>query len=121
MLSHENGKLYCVVYFRFDTTNYKLTFADQFLEITTVLHTNYIYGLGEHRDRFLHNVSEGFTVAMWARGVAPANCVKCNLYGQHPFFIGLDSKSGTAYGVLLLNSNAMGQCHRLSGILPTHR
>ncbi|KAF6039150.1 GAA [Bugula neritina] len=91
----------------FDTTGTKLTFADQYIEITTNLPTNYIYGLGEHRDRLLHDVSKGFSMSTWARDQPPPGCVNCNLYGQHPFFIGLEEKTGNAYGVFLLNSNAM--------------
>ena len=37
--------------------------------------------------------------------------VNCNLYGQHPFFIGMEEKTGQAYGVFLLNSNAMRKSH----------
>ena len=31
-----------------------------------------------------------------------------NLYGVHPFFMSLE-EDGSAYGVFLLNSNAMGE------------
>ena len=66
-----NLLLFC----RFDTTGTKLTFADQYIEITTSLPTNYIYGLGEHRDRLLHDVSKGFSMSTWARDQPPAGCV----------------------------------------------
>ena len=33
------------------------------------------------------------------------------MYGQHPFFIGMEEKTGQAYGVFLLNSNAMRKSH----------
>ncbi|XP_067936400.1 lysosomal alpha-glucosidase-like [Watersipora subatra] len=91
----------------FDTTGTKLTFADQYIEITTGLSTNYLYGLGERREKLLHDVSKGFSYSSWARDQPPPGCVDCNLYGQYPFFIGLEANSSKAYGVFLLNSNAM--------------
>ena len=38
----------------FDTSAAAFHFYDQFIEITSYLPTNYIYGLGEHTDRLLH-------------------------------------------------------------------
>ncbi len=38
-----------------------------------------------------------------------------NLYGSHPFFMSFD-QNNQAYGVFLLNSNAMGKYNRLLGI-----
>lgn len=80
-----------------------LIFADQYIQIGTVLASKYLYGLGEHQDKFLIDInwtSRGF----WARDQAPR--VNTNLYGVHPFYMNID-KHGNAYGVFLLNSNAM--------------
>ena len=60
---------------RFDTTGTKLTFADQYIEITTGLSTNYLYGLGERREKLLHDVSKGFSYSSWARDQPPPGCV----------------------------------------------
>lgn len=47
---------------------------------------------------------------------------KMNCYGVHPFYMGLET-TADAHGVLLLNSNAMGEknthLHKVTG-LPTH-
>ena len=74
------------LYFRFDTTGTKLTFADQFIEITTSLPTNYIYGLGEHRNRLLHDVTKGFTMSTWARDIPPAGCVSTSILWKSNLF-----------------------------------
>ncbi|GAB1603755.1 lysosomal alpha-glucosidase-like [Argonauta hians] len=80
-----------------------LIFADQYLQIGTLLSSKHIYGLGEHRDSFLINVdwtSRGY----WARDQPPSR--NTNLYGVHPFYLNMEDDNN-AHGVLLLNSNAM--------------
>ncbi|CAI9734927.1 lysosomal alpha-glucosidase-like [Octopus vulgaris] len=80
-----------------------LIFADQYLQIGTLLSTKYVYGLGEHRDSFLINVdwtSRGY----WARDQSPRP--NTNLYGVHPFYLNMEDDNN-AHGVFLLNSNAM--------------
>uniref|UniRef100_A0A3B3SMS2 Alpha glucosidase 2 n=1 Tax=Paramormyrops kingsleyae TaxID=1676925 RepID=A0A3B3SMS2_9TELE len=86
-----------------DTSVAPLFYADQFLQISTSLPSRFIYGLGEHRAAFLHDV-EWNTLTMWARDAAPVE--KTNLYGVHPFYLGMEP-GGLAHGVFLLNSNAM--------------
>ncbi|XP_022103478.1 lysosomal alpha-glucosidase-like isoform X2 [Acanthaster planci] len=88
----------------FNSTLSPLIFADQFLQLSTSLVTPYIYGLGEHRGRF-RVASDWETYPMWSRDQPPH--VGDNLYGVHPFHLGLEGSSGNSHGVFLLNSNAM--------------
>lgn len=80
-----------------------LFFADQFLQMSSSMPTQYIYGLGEHRSTFQHDVQWN-TLTMWARDVPPTE--KTNLYGVHPYYLTLE-EGGEAHGFFLLNSNAM--------------
>ncbi|XP_057698351.1 lysosomal alpha-glucosidase [Corythoichthys intestinalis] len=86
-----------------NTTVAPLLYADQFLQFSTSLPTEFIYGLGEHRSNFLHDVQWN-TLTMWARDVPPME--KTNLYGVHPFYLAME-KEKNAHGFFLLNSNAM--------------
>ncbi|KAM6939968.1 lysosomal alpha-glucosidase [Xenentodon cancila] len=86
-----------------NTTVAPLFYADQFLQFSTSLPSRYIYGLGEHRSTFLHDVSWN-TLTMWARDVPPME--QTNLYGVHPFYLAMET-GGNAHGFFLLNSNAM--------------
>lgn len=56
--------------FSLNTTVAPLIYADQFLQFSTSLPTQFIYGLGEHRSSFLHDVHWN-TLTMWARDVPP--------------------------------------------------
>ncbi|XP_030278092.1 lysosomal alpha-glucosidase [Sparus aurata] len=86
-----------------NTTVAPLFYADQFLQISTSLPSQFIYGLGEHRSSFLHDVHWN-TLTMWARDVPPTE--QTNLYGAHPFYLAMED-GGNAHGFFLLNSNAM--------------
>uniref|UniRef100_A0A8C6T772 Si:ch73-12o23.1 n=1 Tax=Neogobius melanostomus TaxID=47308 RepID=A0A8C6T772_9GOBI len=86
-----------------NTTVAPLFFADQFLQLSSSLPSQYVYGLGEHRSTFQHDVQWN-TLTMWARDVPPTE--KTNLYGVHPFYLALE-EGGHAHGFFLLNSNAM--------------
>ncbi|KAF7223565.1 lysosomal alpha-glucosidase [Nothobranchius furzeri] len=86
-----------------NTTVAPLFYTDQFLQFSTSLASPYIYGLGEHRSTFLHDVRWN-TLTMWARDVPPME--QTNLYGVHPFYLTMEA-GGTAHGFFLLNSNAM--------------
>lgn len=86
-----------------NTTAAPLFYADQFLQLSTTLPSQFIYGLGEHRSTFLHDVHWN-TLTMWARDVPPME--QTNLYGAHPFYLAMEDR-GNAHGVFLLNSNAM--------------
>uniref|UniRef100_A0A668AIN9 Alpha glucosidase 2 n=1 Tax=Myripristis murdjan TaxID=586833 RepID=A0A668AIN9_9TELE len=82
-----------------NTTVAPLFYADQFLQFSSSLPSQFIYGLGEHRSSFLHDVQWN-TLTMWARDEMT------NLYGAHPFYLAME-EGGNAYGLFLLNSNAM--------------
>ncbi|XP_026830586.1 lysosomal alpha-glucosidase-like [Ooceraea biroi] len=78
-------------------------FADQFLQISSSLPTNNIYGIGEHRSNLKLNTNwQSFT--LFNKDQPPTE--NANLYGSHPFYIVVED-SGKAHGVLFLNSNAM--------------
>jgi len=80
-------------------------FSDQFLQISSLLSSKNLYGLGEHVLGLNLFDKPWQTLTMFSRDVAtPAG--GCNLYGVHPFYLNLDA-FGQANGVLLLNSNAM--------------
>lgn len=87
-----------------NTTVAPLFYADQFLQFSTSLPSQFIYGLGEHRSTFLHDVHWN-TLTMWARDVPPME--KTNLYGAHPFYLAIEEGGIAYHGFFLLNSNAM--------------
>ncbi|XP_078266999.1 sucrase-isomaltase, intestinal [Rhinoraja longicauda] len=90
----------------FDTSVGPLQFADQYLQITAKLPSHSIYGLGEHvHKRFRHDTNWK-TWPIFSRDAFP-NGGMHNLYGHHTFFMCLEEDSGLAFGVFLLNSNAM--------------
>ncbi|XP_031835185.1 lysosomal alpha-glucosidase isoform X2 [Nomia melanderi] len=78
-------------------------FADQFLQISSLLASHNIYGIGEHQSNLKLNTSwQSFT--LFNKDQPPVE--KANLYGSHPFYLVVEN-SGKSHGVLLLNSNAM--------------
>ncbi|XP_075760227.1 lysosomal alpha-glucosidase isoform X3 [Pelodiscus sinensis] len=86
-----------------NTTVAPLVFADQFLQISTSLPSNFLAGLGEHLTSL--PLSTNWTrVTLWNRDAAPR--LDANLYGSHPFYLAMEA-GGLAHGVFLLNSNAM--------------
>ena len=60
-----------VSYFRFDSTLAPLLYADQYLQLSTVVPSGFLYGLGEHRSALYHNTSIWQQVALWARDQPP--------------------------------------------------
>ncbi|XP_066934983.1 lysosomal alpha-glucosidase-like [Clytia hemisphaerica] len=79
-------------------------FADQYLQIASVLPSSNIYGLGEHVLGLKLNTSWS-RLSLFSRDIAtPEGGV--NLYGVHPFYVGVE-KDGNAHGVFFKNSNAM--------------
>ncbi|XP_011052776.1 PREDICTED: lysosomal alpha-glucosidase-like isoform X2 [Acromyrmex echinatior] len=78
-------------------------FADQFLQISSLLPTSNIYGIGGHQSNLKLNTNwQIFTLF----NLDQAPMENANLYGSHPFYIVME-ESGMAHGVLFLNSNAM--------------
>ncbi|CAK9806680.1 Lysosomal alpha-glucosidase [Anthophora plagiata] len=78
-------------------------FADQFLQISGLLPTHNIYGIGEHQANLKLNTNwKMFT--LFNRDQPPTE--DANLYGSHPFYLVMEN-SGKSHGVLFLNSNAM--------------
>ncbi|XP_062988083.1 sucrase-isomaltase, intestinal [Elgaria multicarinata webbii] len=80
------------------------TFSDMFIQISTRLPSQYVYGFGETEHTQFHQEMNWHTWPMFARDQSPG--YKFNTYGVHPFYMGLEN-DGNAHGVLLLNSNGM--------------
>jgi hypothetical protein len=65
---------------RFDSSTSPLIFADQFIKFSTRISSPLLYGLGEHKEPLLINVtSEWKRLTLWAHAVAPMP--NTNLYG----------------------------------------
>ncbi|XP_051168285.1 maltase-glucoamylase-like isoform X2 [Leptopilina boulardi] len=78
-------------------------FANQFLQMSSLLPSSNIYGLGEHR-RNLKLSTNWELLTLFNSDRPPTE--NANLYGSHPFYMIIE-KSGDCHGVLFLNSNAM--------------
>ncbi|XP_076682895.1 lysosomal alpha-glucosidase isoform X2 [Andrena cerasifolii] len=78
-------------------------YADQFLQLSSLLPSQNIYGIGEHRTNLKLNTKwQSFSV--FNKDQPPTD--NTNLYGSHPFYLAMED-SGKSHGVLFLNSNAM--------------
>ncbi|CAH0584053.1 unnamed protein product [Chrysodeixis includens] len=77
--------------------------SDKMLQLSAVLPTSHIFGLGEKRARFMNNLQWN-TFALFNRDRAPVE--DANLYGTQPFYLAVEH-DGKSHGMLLLNSNAM--------------
>uniref|UniRef100_A0A8C2ZM25 alpha-glucosidase n=1 Tax=Cyclopterus lumpus TaxID=8103 RepID=A0A8C2ZM25_CYCLU len=81
-----------------------LTFSDMFIQVSTRLPSEFVYGFGEtEHPTYKHNLNY-HTWGMFSKDQPPG--YKMNCYGVHPFYMGLET-TADAHGVLLLNSNAM--------------
>ncbi|XP_063061397.1 sucrase-isomaltase, intestinal [Engraulis encrasicolus] len=80
------------------------TFSDMFIQVSTRLASEYVYGFGETEHPTYRHDLNWHTWGMFAKDQPPG--YKMNCYGVHPFYMGLE-KTTDAHGVLLLNSNAM--------------
>ncbi|NXR00307.1 MGA protein, partial [Sagittarius serpentarius] len=80
------------------------TFSDMFIQISTRLASQYVYGFGETEHTMFRRDMNWQTWGMFTRDQPPG--YKLNSYGFQPFYMGLEG-DGNAHGVLLLNSNAM--------------
>lgn len=90
----------------FDTSFGGLVFSKQFLQIATKLLTTNIFGFGENNHETLKHNLNFMSWGMFTRDNAPGWGDNKNMYGQHPFYMGIE-ENGKAHGVFLLNSNAM--------------
>ncbi|CAF1050538.1 unnamed protein product [Adineta steineri] len=93
----------------FDSSVAPLIFADQFIKFSTRLSTPLLYGLGEHQQPLLINVTnEWKRLTFYSRDFPPMENI--NLYGVHPFHINLERTPDNqthVHGQFFLNSNAM--------------
>ncbi|KAL1778054.1 sucrase-isomaltase, intestinal, partial [Sigmodon hispidus] len=90
----------------FDTSIGPLVYSNQYLQISTKLPSEYIYGFGEHiHKRFRHDLYWK-TWPIFTRDELPGDN-NHNLYGHQTFFMGIEDNTGKSYGVFLMNSNAM--------------
>ncbi|CAF1325747.1 unnamed protein product [Adineta steineri] len=93
----------------FDSSVSPLIFADQFIKFSTRLSSPYVYGLGEHRQALLIDLTEKWKkLTFWSRDFPPVE--NTNLYGVHPFHINPEfnrDNSTNFHGQFFLNSNAM--------------
>ncbi|XP_047912381.2 maltase-glucoamylase-like [Anser cygnoides] len=80
------------------------TFSDMFIQISTRLASQYLYGFGETEHTMYRRDMNWHTWGMFTRDQPPG--YKLNSYGFQPFYMGLE-EDGNAHGVLLLNSNGM--------------
>ncbi|KAL8187964.1 UNVERIFIED_CONTAM: hypothetical protein K2H54_058633 [Gekko kuhli] len=80
------------------------TTIDMFIQISTRLPSQYVYGFGETEHTQYRRDMNWQTWGMFTHDQPPG--YKLNSYGFHPFYMGLENE-GNAHGVLLLNSNAM--------------
>uniref|UniRef100_A0AAR2K3C5 Maltase n=1 Tax=Pygocentrus nattereri TaxID=42514 RepID=A0AAR2K3C5_PYGNA len=80
------------------------TFSDMFIQVSTRLPSQYIYGFGETEHASFRHDLNWHTWGMFSKDQPPG--YKMNCYGVHPFYMGLEP-TAHAHGVLLLNSNAM--------------
>uniref|UniRef100_A0A0M3HPG6 P-type domain-containing protein n=1 Tax=Ascaris lumbricoides TaxID=6252 RepID=A0A0M3HPG6_ASCLU len=91
-----------------DTSIGGLLFGDQYIQIATYLPTKNIFGFGEHvHKKIKHNMDRYTTWPMYAHSILPDSYAALstrNLYGVHPFYLGVE-EGGKTHGVLILNSN----------------
>ncbi|RLN59864.1 hypothetical protein BBJ28_00019744 [Nothophytophthora sp. Chile5] len=92
-------------YVLFDSSALSMVLKDQYLQIATAVASDInVYGVGETTHSNMR-LNAGDKHTLWARDQG-SNTPNVNLYGSHPFFMGVNGK-GKAHGVFLLNSNGM--------------
>ncbi|KAL8187967.1 UNVERIFIED_CONTAM: hypothetical protein K2H54_058646 [Gekko kuhli] len=90
----------------FNSTMGPLVYADQYLQITTRVPSENVYGIGEQIHRQYRHDFNWKTWPIFTRDALPTGDMS-NLYGAHPFFLCLEDESGKSFGVFLMNTNAM--------------
>jgi len=78
-------------------------YANQFLQISTLLPSGNIYGFGEHQDSMRHSMNWQ-RLTLFAHDEIPGKGK--NLYGAHPFYLVMEN-NGLSHGVFLKNSDPM--------------
>ncbi|CAG0897798.1 unnamed protein product [Darwinula stevensoni] len=103
-----------------DTSVGRVIFEDQFLQISTLLPSEDVYGFGENtHETFLHDFSAALTFVLSAKDEPPTGGTK-NLYGVHPFYHCMEGTEGKTHGVFFVNSNPMEyELRRTSGENPS--
>ncbi|XP_023237280.1 lysosomal alpha-glucosidase-like [Centruroides sculpturatus] len=87
----------------FKTDLKRLIFSHQFLQLSSLLPSKYIYGLGQHKSPLLKNTKWNL-ITFFNKGRHLHN--EETNSGSHPFYLVME-KNGNSHGVVLLNSNAM--------------
>lgn len=89
----------------FQTDLRRLVFANQFIQLSNLVPSKFLYGIGEHFDSFRKEITwKKYT--LFNRDSAPIP--NMNLYGSWAFYLMTEDESnGNSHGVYLLNSNAM--------------
>ncbi|OWY92082.1 hypothetical protein PHMEG_00039060, partial [Phytophthora megakarya] len=89
-------------YVLFDSSALSLAIKDKYLQVATAVSDDInVYGFGESTQNNMR-VKPGDKRTLWARDQGSA-VHDTNLYGSHPFFMGING-DGKAHGVFLLNS-----------------
>lgn len=78
-------------------------YANQFLQISSLLPSGNVYGIGEHQDSMRHSMNWQ-KLTLFAHDEVPAKGK--NLYGSHPFYLVMEN-DGLSHGVFLKNSDPM--------------
>ncbi|XP_070541629.1 maltase-glucoamylase-like [Ptychodera flava] len=91
-----------------DTSVGGFNFADQFLQISSLLPTSNIYGLGETVHFSFRHDMNWRTWPIFTKDEFPGTAYRteANLYGHHPFYTCMEEEY-MSHGVFLLNANAM--------------
>ncbi|KAJ8410765.1 hypothetical protein AAFF_G00187220 [Aldrovandia affinis] len=84
----------------------KKPFGLRYLQLSAMLPSHNIYGLGEHVHQHFRHDTYWRTWPIFARDAFP-NGGTDNLYGHYTFFLCLEDLTGRSFGVFLMNSNAM--------------
>ncbi|XP_013421015.1 sucrase-isomaltase, intestinal [Lingula anatina] len=82
-------------------------FEDRYIQISTRLPSQNVYGFGENKHHSFRHDMNFNTWPMFSRDQPPPFGERGNLYGVHPFYTCLEDNNGNMHGVFLLNSNAM--------------
>jgi len=84
-----------------------LTYEDQFIQLTTLLPSTYLYGFGENtHERLRHQFTPRNTWPIFARD-QPIGSGFMNEYGHHPYYHVVEDDEGNTHSVLFFSSNAM--------------